>query len=34
VVPAPAPAPVARPLVVSSDREQVVALSKIRKLTG
>jgi len=34
VVPTPAPAPVARPLVVSSDREQVVALTKIRKLTG
>jgi pyruvate dehydrogenase E2 component (dihydrolipoamide acetyltransferase) len=33
--PAPAaPAPVARPAVVSSDREQVIALSKIRKLTG
>jgi 2-oxoglutarate dehydrogenase E2 component (dihydrolipoamide succinyltransferase) len=32
--PAPAPAPAARPAVVSSDREQVVALSKIRKLTG
>ena len=29
-----APAPVARPAVVSSDREQVLALSKIRKLTG
>jgi len=29
-----APAPVARPAVVSGDREQVVALSKIRKLTG
>ena len=29
-----APAPVARPAVVSSDREQVIALSKIRKLTG
>ena len=32
--PAPAPAPVSRPAVVSSDREQVIALSKIRKLTG
>jgi 2-oxoglutarate dehydrogenase E2 component (dihydrolipoamide succinyltransferase) len=37
--PAPAPvvaatAPVARPAVVSSEREQVIALSKIRKLTG
>jgi 2-oxoglutarate dehydrogenase E2 component (dihydrolipoamide succinyltransferase) len=38
---APAPAPVvaatasvARPAVVSSEREQVIALSKIRKLTG
>ena len=31
---APASAPVSRPAVVSSDREQVVALSKIRKLTG
>ena len=31
---AAAPAPVARPAVVSSDREQVIALSKIRKLTG
>lgn len=31
---AQAPAPVARPAVVSSDREQVVALTKIRKLTG
>ena len=29
-----APAPVSRPAVVSSDREQVIALSKIRKLTG
>ncbi|MSV96629.1 MAG: dihydrolipoyllysine-residue succinyltransferase, partial [Actinobacteria bacterium] len=29
-----APTPVARPAVVSSDREQVLALSKIRKLTG
>ena len=34
VVHAPAPAPVARPAVVSSEREQVVALTKIRKLTG
>ena len=41
VVAAPAPAPVvaatasvARPAVVSSEREQVIALSKIRKLTG
>jgi 2-oxoglutarate dehydrogenase E2 component (dihydrolipoamide succinyltransferase) len=39
VAPAPAPiaaapAPVARPAVVSSEREQVIALSKIRKLTG
>lgn len=34
VVHAPAPAPVARPAVVSSDREQVIALTKIRKLTG
>ena len=32
--PAPAPAPVSRPAVVSSDREQVIALTKIRKLTG
>ena len=32
--PAPAQAPVSRPAVVSSDREQVLALSKIRKLTG
>jgi len=32
--PAPAPAPMSRPAVVSSDREQVIALSKIRKLTG
>ena len=31
---AAAPAPVVRPAVVSSDREQVIALSKIRKLTG
>ena len=31
---AAAPAPVARPAVVSSEREQVIALSKIRKLTG
>ncbi len=31
---APVPAPVSRPAVVSSDREQVVALTKIRKLTG
>ena len=29
-----APAPVSRPAVVSSEREQVLALSKIRKLTG
>ena len=29
-----APAPVARPAVVSSEREQVIALTKIRKLTG
>jgi 2-oxoglutarate dehydrogenase E2 component (dihydrolipoamide succinyltransferase) len=39
VITAPAPvvaalAPAARPAVVSSDREQVLALSKIRKLTG
>ena len=34
VAAAPASAPVSRPAVVSSDREQVVALSKIRKLTG
>jgi len=34
VVHAPAPAPVSRPAVVSSDREQVIALTKIRKLTG
>ena len=34
VAQAPAPAPVARPVAASSDREQVVALSKIRKLTG
>ena len=32
--PAPAQAPASRPAVVSSDREQVLALSKIRKLTG
>ena len=32
--PAQAPAPASRPAVVSSDREQVIALSKIRKLTG
>jgi len=32
--PAPAPAPVSRPAVVSSEREQVIALTKIRKLTG
>ena len=31
---APAQAPASRPAVVSSDREQVLALSKIRKLTG
>ena len=31
---APAPAPVSRPLVVSGEREQVIALTKIRKLTG
>ena len=31
---APAPAPVSRPAVVSSEREQVIALTKIRKLTG
>ena len=34
VVQASAPAPVARPAVVSSEREQVIALTKIRKLTG
>jgi 2-oxoglutarate dehydrogenase E2 component (dihydrolipoamide succinyltransferase) len=34
VVHASAPAPVSRPAVVSSEREQVVALTKIRKLTG
>ena len=34
VVQAPAPAPVSRPAVVSSEREQVIALTKIRKLTG
>jgi 2-oxoglutarate dehydrogenase E2 component (dihydrolipoamide succinyltransferase) len=34
VVHAPAPAPVSRPVVVSSEREQVIALTKIRKLTG
>ena len=32
--PSPAPAPVSRPAVVSSEREQVIALTKIRKLTG
>jgi pyruvate dehydrogenase E2 component (dihydrolipoamide acetyltransferase) len=32
--PAPTPAPVSRPAVVSSEREQVIALTKIRKLTG
>jgi len=32
--PAPAPAPVSRSVVVSSEREQVIALTKIRKLTG
>jgi 2-oxoglutarate dehydrogenase E2 component (dihydrolipoamide succinyltransferase) len=32
--PASAPASASRPAVVSSDREQVLALSKIRKLTG
>jgi len=32
--PTPAPAPVSRPAVVSSEREQVIALTKIRKLTG
>ena len=32
--PAPAPVPVSRPAVVSSEREQVIALTKIRKLTG
>lgn len=31
---APTPAPVSRPAVVSSEREQVIALTKIRKLTG
>ena len=31
---APAPAPVSRPVVVSGEREQVIALTKIRKLTG
>ena len=34
VVHAPTPAPVSRPAVVSSEREQVIALTKIRKLTG
>ena len=34
VVHAPAPAPVSRPAVVSGEREQVIALTKIRKLTG
>ena len=34
VVQAPAPAPVSRPAAVSSEREQVIALTKIRKLTG
>ena len=34
VVHAPAPAPVSRPVVVSGEREQVIALTKIRKLTG
>ena len=34
VVHAPVPAPVSRPVVVSSEREQVIALTKIRKLTG
>jgi 2-oxoglutarate dehydrogenase E2 component (dihydrolipoamide succinyltransferase) len=34
VVHTPAPAPVSRPAVVSSEREQVIALTKIRKLTG
>ena len=32
--PTPAPAPVSRSVVVSSEREQVIALTKIRKLTG
>ena len=32
--PAPAPTPVSRPAVTSSEREQVIALTKIRKLTG
>ena len=31
---APAPAPVSRPVAVSGEREQVIALTKIRKLTG
>ena len=31
---APAPAPVSRPVVVAGEREQVIALTKIRKLTG
>ena len=31
---APAPAPMSRPVVVSGEREQVIALTKIRKLTG
>jgi len=34
VVHTPAPVPVSRPAVVSSEREQVIALTKIRKLTG
>ena len=34
VAQAPAPTPVSRPAVLSSEREQVVALTKIRKLTG
>jgi 2-oxoglutarate dehydrogenase E2 component (dihydrolipoamide succinyltransferase) len=34
VIAAPAPAPVSRPAVTSSEREQVIALTKIRKLTG
>ena len=34
VIAAPAPVPVSRPAVVSSEREQVIALTKIRKLTG
>jgi 2-oxoglutarate dehydrogenase E2 component (dihydrolipoamide succinyltransferase) len=32
--PTPAPAPVSRPAVTASEREQVIALTKIRKLTG